>query len=291
MSGAEKVIAIALGEVGYREKASNADLDLPAANAGAGNWTKYARDLREAGYYNGNKNGYEWCDVFVDWCFFKAFGKTEGQLLQAQTGPLGAACPYSAGYYKAQGRYDRSPRAGDQVFFQEGGALVHTGIVTAVTGTTVTTVEGNKGNGVTRQTYSRADSYIAGYGHPAYDGAAVETAAGTAGGDSRQEPVKTWQSWLGVTADGEYGAATRRAAVDRALRGFAAKHPLSSGAAGEEVKVLQGRLYALGYDPKGLDGMYGDGTAAAVRAYQEQTDGLTADGAAGEATFAALFGL
>ncbi len=296
MSSAEKVVAIALGEVGYREKASNADLDLAAANAGTGNWTKYARDLYEAGYYNGNKNGYEWCDVFVDWCFFKAFGKTEGQLMQAQSGPLGAACPFSAGYYKAQGRYDRTPRVGDQVFYQENGALVHTGIVTAVTGSTITTVEGNRGNAVTKQTRNRSDSYIDGYGHPAYDGAAAETASGAvvdgaSAGTAPKDEVTAWQTWLGVKADGEYGPDTRTAAIAKALRGFAAKHPLKSGADGDAVKALQGRLYSLGYDPKGLDGQYGTGTAAAVRAFQEKTGGLDADGQAGEATFAALFGL
>ena len=74
MSSADKVIKIALAEVGYREKASNAFLDDPQANAGSGNWTKYARDLAAAGYYNGSKNGYAWCECFVDWCFFKAFG-------------------------------------------------------------------------------------------------------------------------------------------------------------------------------------------------------------------------
>ena len=58
MNWAEQVITIALAEVGYREKASNAALDDPAANAGSGTWTKYARDLAAAGYYNGNKNGY-----------------------------------------------------------------------------------------------------------------------------------------------------------------------------------------------------------------------------------------
>ena len=169
MSDATQVIAIALGEVGYREKASNASLDLAAANAGTGNWTKYARDLWNAGYYNGNKNGYAWCDVFVDWCFFKAFGKTEGQLVECQTGPLGAACPYSAGYYKALGRYDREPRSGDQVFFQQQGALVHTGIVAEVTASQIVTVEGNSSNMVAKRTYKRSDSYIDGYGHPRYD--------------------------------------------------------------------------------------------------------------------------
>ena len=129
MSKPSDVVNIALAEVGYREKASNASLDDKTANAGAANWTKYARDLAAAGYYNGNKNGYAWCDVFVDWCFFKAYGSVEGQRIQCQTGPLGAGCIFSAQYYQQKGRYDRTPKVGDQVFFQSGGEIGHTGIV------------------------------------------------------------------------------------------------------------------------------------------------------------------
>lgn len=58
MSRASEVVAIALAEVGYVEKASNTALDSLSANPGAANFTKYARDLANAGYYNGNKNGY-----------------------------------------------------------------------------------------------------------------------------------------------------------------------------------------------------------------------------------------
>ena len=284
MTDVEKVVSIALGEVGYREKATNGQLDLAAANAGTGNWTKYARDLFDAGYYNGNKNGYEWCDVFVDWVFFKAFGRTEGELMQYQSGPLGAACPYSAGYYKARGRYDAAPRAGDQVFFQKDGELVHTGIVTEVSSGWIASVEGNAGNRVELRYHQRQDAAIDGYGHPDYAGSA-------ASGVSAYEQVKAWQAWLGVTADGRYGPATRDAALERALRGYLKERPLKRGDSGDAVRAVQGRLYALGYDPKGLDGKYGGGMTAAVRAYQADTDGLTADGETGEDTFAALFSL
>ncbi len=58
MSNAQDIIRIALAEVGYRGKNSNASLDDPQANAGGGNRTKYARDPAAAGYYNGNKDGY-----------------------------------------------------------------------------------------------------------------------------------------------------------------------------------------------------------------------------------------
>ena len=66
MSKPADIVAIALAEVGYREKATNSMLDDKTANSGSNNWTKYARDLAAAGYYNGNKNGYAWCDCFVD---------------------------------------------------------------------------------------------------------------------------------------------------------------------------------------------------------------------------------
>ena len=170
MSKPSDVVNIALAEVGYREKASNSALDDKTANAGGNNWTKYARDLAAAGYYNGNKNGFAWCDVFVDWCFFKAYGAVEGQRIQCQTGPLGAGCIYSAQYYQQKGRYDKTPRVGDQVFFQYGGEIGHTGIVVEVTDSTIVTVEGNSSDQVRRNTYNRSNSYIAGYGHPLYDG-------------------------------------------------------------------------------------------------------------------------
>lgn len=289
MTDVEKVVSIALGEVGYVEKATNTSLDLKTANAGTANWTKYARDLWQAGYYNGNKNGYEWCDVFVDWVFFEAFGKTEGQLMQYQSGPLGAACPYSAGYYKAKKRYDRQPRVGDQAFFQQNGQLVHTGIVVGMSETTVTTVEGNADNRVQKRTRQRADSYIDGYGHPDYDGSSDAVSA-PAGSADKAAQVRAWQSWLGVTADGVYGPDTQQAALVRSLRGLLRLHPMGSGDRGDAVQTVQGRLYSLGYDPGGLDGRYGPGTAEAVRSFQT-AQGLTADGRTGEDTFAALFGL
>ncbi len=168
---ASKLVAIAAAEVGYKEKASNASLDDDTANAGSANYTKYARDLAAAGYYNGNKNGYAWCDVFVDWCFYQLTGqnKTKAEALECQTGTLGAGTGYSEGYYKAAGRLDSTPKVGDQVFFQQNGNCVHTGIVETVTSSKITTIEGNSGNQVKRNSYSLTNSYIRSFGHPLYD--------------------------------------------------------------------------------------------------------------------------
>lgn len=103
--------------------------------ANNGNYTKYARDLYNAGYYNGNKNGYPWCDVFVDWLFYKAFGKDIGQAIEFQNGNLGAGCQYSANYYKQVNRFYVSPKIGDQIFFTCGTSSIpnHTGIVIDIT--------------------------------------------------------------------------------------------------------------------------------------------------------------
>lgn len=71
----ENLITIAKNEIEYLEKASNNNLDSKTANAGNNNYTKYARDLDTIpGFYNGKKQGFDWCDIFVDWCFAKAFG-------------------------------------------------------------------------------------------------------------------------------------------------------------------------------------------------------------------------
>ena len=171
MSKASEVVAIALSQIGYKEKASNKNLDDNTANAGSANWTKYARDLYAAKYYNGNKNGFAWCDVFVDWCFFKAYGATEGQRIECQTGDCGAGCTFSMRYYQAKGRFDSTPKVGDQIFFRYSGTsgADHTGIVVEVTSFQIVTVEGNSGNQVKKNTYARNNSSIIGYGHPLYD--------------------------------------------------------------------------------------------------------------------------
>ena len=71
----KKVLDLARSEIGYHEKASNAQLDDPTANSGGSNWTKYASDLDMTDWYNGVKSGFPWCDVFYDWLFYATFGQ------------------------------------------------------------------------------------------------------------------------------------------------------------------------------------------------------------------------
>ena len=63
---------------------------------------------------------------------------------------------------------------------------------------------------------------------------------------------------------------------------------LRRGYTGDDVIKVQNRLKELGYYTKEVDGVYGLGSMAAVKAFQ-QNNGLTADGLAGKATFAVLF--
>ena len=130
----EKLIAVAQAEVGYLEKKTNSQLDDKTANAGYGNYTKYARDLDAIpNFYNGRKNGFDWCDVFVDWLFVKAFGvEAAKKLLRQPEKSLGAGCRFSANYYKEKGLFHtKDPKPGDQIFYWNSGKtdVAHTGIV------------------------------------------------------------------------------------------------------------------------------------------------------------------
>lgn len=62
--------------------------------------------------------------------------------------------------------------------------------------------------------------------------------------------------------------------------------PLRRGAANKPyaVKRLQQELMELGFDPKGVDGSFGPGCEAAVKAYQ-QSVGIDVDGSVGPTTF------
>jgi len=177
----DDVIKIARAEEGYLEKASNSNLDSKTENAGSKNYTKYARDLDNvAGFYNGRKNGYAWCDVFTDWCFVKAYGVDNAKKLLCQPAKsLGAGCVYSMRYYKDKKQFYTYPKVGDQIFFKDsGGDIVHTGIVVDVDDKYVYTIEGNtssasgvvaNGGCVREKKYAISYSRIAGYGRPTYD--------------------------------------------------------------------------------------------------------------------------
>ena len=171
----DKLLKTAENEVGYLEKKTKSQLDSKTANAGSNNWTKYGQDLiKEIG--SPYSNGVAWCDMFVDWCFLKAFGKEKAKEL---LGGWSAYTPASAQYFKNMNQwYTSNPIVGDIIFFKNSSRICHTGIVYNVDSQKVYTIEGNtsganrliaNGGGVCKKTYSLSYANIAGYGRPKYD--------------------------------------------------------------------------------------------------------------------------
>ena len=158
----KKLISTASAEIGYKEKASNKNLDDKTANAGKGNFTKYERDLVKL-IGSPYAQGASWCDMFVDWCFIQTFGKDNAKKM---LGGWSAYTPTSANFYKNFGRFFKSPKVGDQIFFKNSERINHTGIVVNVTDAFVYTIEGNSSNMVQTHSYSKSDAKIAGYGRP-----------------------------------------------------------------------------------------------------------------------------
>lgn len=269
---ASAFVKIAEAEVGYTEKASNSQLDNKTANAGNKNFTKYGRDLFKAGFFNGNKNGFDWCAQFVTWCAWKLTGedRKKAESILCVAGTLSAGCGFAMNYYKKAGRFDKNPKVGDQIFFKysnDDSTADHTGIVVKVTSSQIETIEGNSGNKVSRCTYSRNYNSILGYGHPRFD----------------PEPKTTTTSTTKTSTS--TSATAKNCTVSLPV--------LSRGSTGATVKTVQRILRELDYvgsDGKLLvvDGSFGPGTEAAVKRYQKKRGSTTCDGIVGAWTWAKL---
>ena len=266
---ASKVISIAEAEVGYLEKASPNNLDDKTANAGSKNYTKYARDLDAIPhFYNFAKQGYAWCDIFVDWIFVQAFGVEAAKKLLCQPDDsYGAGCLFSSRYYKWNNQFHTSnPIPGDQIFFWNAKKddVAHTGLVYKVDDSYVYTIEGNtsgasgvvaNGGGVCKKKYKLTYDRIYGYGRPAYD-VEVKEETKTEEGCNVNVPV------------------------------------LRKGSKGNAVKAMQTLLIGYKYScgAYGADGDFGSATDSAVRRYQKD-HGLVIDGICGPATWRKLLGV
>lgn len=180
MSSINKLLETAKKEIGYLEKKDKNKLDKKIENAGNKNYTKYARDLDAIpGFYNGKKQGFAWCDVFIDWCFVETYGIDNAKKLLCQpTSSLGAGVSFSKNYYVKNNQYYKNkPKVGDQIFFKQGNKIVHTGLVYNIDKEYVYTIEGNTSNSETvisnggevcSKRYKLNNSSIDGYGRPNY---------------------------------------------------------------------------------------------------------------------------
>lgn len=273
MSARDKLIALALGEEGYLEKASSSQLDIKTANAGHGNYTKYARDMDAIeGFYNGKKQGFPWCSVFIAWCFVQCFGVEKAmRLLCQEEYSAGAGCTYAAQYFQSRGQlHFKDPQPGDQIFFGTAADCYHIGIVYKVDNDNVYTIEGNtssapgvdaNGGAVCRKVYSKNYGRIYAYGRPDWN-----IADGTAEApESAVDATKTETLSISIPT-------------------------LKQGDKGLMVKVMQVLLEGRGYRCGifGADGDFGAASDKALRKYQAEK-GLEIDGVCGPESWKSLF--
>lgn len=284
MSLRDKIVEVAISQLGYTE--------------GKNNDTKY-------GDWYGLPNQ-PWCAMFVSWCADQA-GISQDIIKKF------AYCPTGYNWFNSKGEATRShitPNKGDIIFFiwSQGNTVPdHVGLVEYVEGSTVHTIEGNRSDKVQRFSYSIYDWRIFGYGQPNY-GDSPEPPKPT--GD---ETIRDIQSWLnneygtGLDVDGFYGPKTKKGLViglqtefnrqfdaGLAVDGIfgpktkQACRNIRKGAQGNITKLIQSALYCRGYNPNGIDGIFGSGTERAVKSFQSD-NGLSVDGIVGKNTFEKLF--
>lgn len=215
----DKVINIALAEVGYTEKNSNADI-YDNTKSGNKNYTKYGKEMHDI-YPSVMDYPAYWCDAFVDWCFYKAYGVATAKSLIG--GNFDDYTVASAQMYKnKKAWYTSNPKVGDQVFFKNSTRICHTGIVYKVTEMYIYTIEGNtsgdnvvvaNGGCVAKKKYKLTNSSIAGYGRPKYD---VVEEVKTVKVDSAKSFNKSVAGTYRATTDLNLrsGAGTSKAKVD-----------------------------------------------------------------------------
>ena len=283
----DKVIKIALAEEGYLEKSKQAYnknhkvLDSKEEGAGSDNYTKYGRDMHKL-YPAVMDFAAAWCDCFVDWCFYKAYGMANAKALLG--GDFDDYTRNSAQLYKNMDAWHTSnPRIGDQIFFKNKlGYIVHTGLVYKVAKGYVYTIEGNtssaqgvvaNGGCVRRKSYSLLYNRIAGYGRPKYDslGDKDGTIDTSEQNDIWHNLVVELQKALNVeydaqlVVDGVAGLKMLEATPTLSVRVRSTK-PLT-------VKAFQKLLSYWGYKCR-ADGDYYIATEKMVKSFQKEKIGL-----------------
>lgn len=97
------------------------------------------------------------------------------------------------------------------------------------------------------------------------------------------EANHTWKYFEHITADKRSVSGKPNGAVYRCAKAS----PIKKGDRGTEVKKLQAFLNWAGFNCGSADGVFGDNTLKAVRAFQAKA-GVTADGIVGSGTVAKM---
>lgn len=291
----DKVLDIAEAEVGYLEKKSNANLYDKTANAGAANYTKYGKEMHDI-YPSVMDFPAAWCDCFVDWCFYKAYGISNAKALIG--GNFNDYTPSSAQLYKNKNAWYTSPKVGDQIFFKNSTRINHTGLVYKVDSTYVYTIEGNtsgasgvvaNGGGVCKKKYALNYSKIAGYGRPKYDTPknpivekgqkhAIEFTGykiavdGLVGNETKSMKARVLQHAMNldygftIEEDGEFGTKSKTKL---------GTHYVAKGEEQYMVTAAEILMELNGIDPNGVEypGEYGNGLTKAAKQFFKD-DGL-----------------
>lgn len=258
MKEIDQVLDIANAEVGYLEKSKQAYKKDPTVlydktkGAGLDNYTKYAKEMDELNVYNGPKQGYAWCNVFIDWIFVQSVGLDRARELLIG---FSAGCTQDWNWFKAKGQIVTNPQRGDLIFFRN---LSHIGIIEKVENGKIYTIEGNtsdkaelitNGGTVAKKVYNIGSFSIYGYVRPKYKENKAEK-------PTNNEIIYS---------------------------------TIKKGSTGNLVRIAQEKLLQKGYVlPKyGCDGYFGDETVNAVKQLQKDA-GISVDGIIGPRTWEVL---
>lgn len=174
LSAKDRIIDLLIGEVGYLEKASDADLYAKKANPGSANYTKYGSEMHSLQPRNMDFPA-PWCATLMSWAFVQVLGLDGAK--RALCGDIDDYCPALGAQFQRAGRWYSTPEVGDLVFFGQDGSE-HVGLVYQISAGMIRTIEGNtssssgvvsNGGGVWSKSYTIGYSRIAGYGRPVYD--------------------------------------------------------------------------------------------------------------------------
>ena len=211
-----------------------------------------------------------WCATAVSAAFIKT-GLTD-------IGFTECSCSKMIELYKTNGRWMEKdsyvPDVGDLIMYdwndngngENAGSPEHVGMVSEVTGSKLTIIEGNMSHAVRYRTMNVNGRYIRGYCIPDYASKATKAPKFTY---SKTDFIKDIQAAFGAVVDGIAGPETLGKTLTLSAT-LNRKHAA--------IEAVQKRLLILGYTSVGkVDGVAGTKFTKAVKEFQKQ-NGCVADG-------------